>query len=274
VHTKEDTLGSAWKIGRVAGIPVRVHWTLPVLLVAFAVLTGAGVLGIVASAVLLFGSVVAHELAHALVARGYGIRTRDIVLTPLGGVARLEGMASTGRAEVAIALAGPAASLALAGLSWLVIALVSPSGILGSALDTLLWANAMLGLFNLLPAFPMDGGRVLRGLLHDRIGIERATRIAAAIGRGAAIVMALVGIFTQTWSLLVIAVFVWIAGGRERDAVVTEQNLMRARRHAWAPVPRAWDEHGRRIPIELVDDRPAQAVPRRMVILRWPPGPS
>src|SRR5262245_40014815 len=114
VTDRRNALSWALKIGRVAGIPVRVHWTLLALLAVVAVLTGAGVLGILAGAVLLFVSVVAHEVAHALVARAYGVHTRDIVLTPLGGIARLEGSAPSGRAEVAIALAGPAMSLALA----------------------------------------------------------------------------------------------------------------------------------------------------------------
>lgn len=253
-------MGWALKIGRVAGIPVRVHWTLFALLAVVGLLTGSGILGILAGAVILFGSVVAHELGHALVARGYGIHTRDIVLTPLGGIARLEGMAATGRAEVAIALAGPAVSLALAGLAGLGVLSLTPTGLAASALDTLLWANVMLGAFNLVPAFPMDGGRVLRGLLHERIGLSRATRIAAALGRVIAIAMGLVGLFTQSWSLVLIAVFVWIAGGRERDAVVDRE----AHARRWASMPRAWDEHGRPLRIELLD-----RAPRRPIVIRW-----
>jgi Zn-dependent protease len=258
-------LGWAWKIGRVAGIPVRVHWTLVALLAVVGVITGAGALGVLAGAALLFASIVAHELAHALVARAYGVRTRDIVLTPLGGVARLEGMGPSGRAEVAIALAGPAASLAIAALAWTAMAILSPAGLAASALDTLVWANAMLGVFNLVPAFPMDGGRVLRGLLHERIGLERATRIATALGRAVAIAMALVGLFTQSWSLVLVAVFVWIAGGRERDAVAAHE----AERRAWARAPRAWDEHGRPIHVELLDEQRGRPLPRRPVVIVW-----
>jgi Zn-dependent protease len=252
-------MGWAWSVGRVAGIPVRVHWTLVALLGVVALASGAGALGMLASAVLLFGSVVAHELAHALVARGFGIRTHDIVLSPLGGVARLDGTPASGRAEVLIALAGPAMSLAIAGAAWLALgfAPAAAAGVLG----TLVWANAMLGVFNLVPAFPMDGGRVLRGLLHERIGPARATEIAAGLGRAVAIAMGLVGLFAANVSLVLIAMFVWIASGRERAFA----RALEARRRAEAAMPRAWDAFGREIPVELVD-RP-RAWPRRA----WPP---
>jgi Zn-dependent protease len=257
-------MSGAWSIGRVFGIPVRVHWTLLVLGVLVGLTEGAGALGTILSATLLFASVVVHEVAHALVARAHGIATRDIVLTPIGGVARLEDMPRSGRAEVLIALAGPAASLLLSAAAFAALALTGKVVLGASLLSTLAWSNAMLGLFNLLPAFPMDGGRVLRGALNERIGLVRATNAAARIGRVAAVVLGLVGLFTTNVSLVLIAFFVWSASGRERAQVEAEA--------AWARLPRAWDAHGRPIEVELVPhpfDHVRRARPSRPVTLRW-----
>jgi Zn-dependent protease len=244
-----------WNVGRVFGIPVRLHWSL-LLLGAFIGFTyGQGALGALLGAALLFASVVAHEVAHALVARGYGIETRDIVLTPIGGIARLEGMPESGRAEAVIALAGPAMSLALAGLAWSA-SLFVPGGFGASLLASLAWTNGMLGVFNLIPAFPMDGGRVLRGALQERIGVRAATSLAANVGRVAAIAMCLFGLFTGSWSLVFIALFVWSAGSRER-AMVEE-------REAWARRPQAWDAWNRPIEVEMI---PSPWEQRRRVVI-------
>ena len=251
-------MSGAWSIGRVAGIPVRLHWSL-LALGAFVGLTqGQGALGTLLGAAILFASVVAHEVAHALTARTFGIETRDIVHTPFGGIARLEGMPASGRAEVAIALAGPIASLALAATAFGATWLLAPAGLAGSVLATLAWSNAMLGLFNLVPAFPLDGGRVLRGVLHERIGLRRATDVAASVGRVAAVAMGIVGLFSASVSLVLIAVFVWTASGRERAAVDA--------RDRWERLPRAWDAYGRAIPVELV---PAAWPTRRPVVVTW-----
>jgi Zn-dependent protease len=253
-------MSGAFGIGRVFGIPVRVHWTLLALGAIVGLTQGAGAIGTLIGAVLLFASVVAHEVSHALVARGFGIATRDIVLTPIGGVARLEDMPRSGRAEVAIAVAGPIASLLIAGAAFLALALVKPLGLAASLLGTLAWSNAMLGLFNLVPAFPMDGGRVLRGVLSERVGLSRATEIASSIGRVVAIAMGIVGLFTGGVSMVLIAFFVWSASGRERDAVRAEE--------AYARMPRAWDADGRPVPVEIV---PAEIVPAwsRPVVITW-----
>jgi len=266
-------MNGSWSIGRVAGIPVRLHWSL-LAIAAFVVLTqGLGAVGSVLGAVLLFASIVVHELAHALTARLYGVRTRDIVLTPIGGIARLEGMA-TGLGEVAIALAGPIASLALAAGAFGLVWLLPLKGLALSIATTLAWSNAMLGVFNLLPAFPMDGGRVLRGLLSSRIGLSPATQLAARIGRGVAVLMGIGGLVTGNVSLALIAVYVWMASGRERDAVLREEReaswqdwsrYVAPRRGVGARSiwlddarrePRAWDAQGRPIHVELVDARP------------------
>lgn len=248
-------------IGRVAGIPVRVHWTLIGLAVVFGLTAGAGALAGLASAVLLFASVVAHEVAHALVARGYGIATRDIVLTPIGGVARLEGLPRSGWAEAAIALAGPIASLAIALAAWGLSAFAG-QGSLAIVLGALVRTNLMLGLFNLLPAFPMDGGRVLRGLLSERFGLRSATDVAARLGRAIAIAMGIAGVVWSMPSLVLVAVFVWMAGGSERRATERDE-AERVRRER---MPRAWDAWGREIPAELV--MIPERAPRRVVV-RW-----
>jgi Zn-dependent protease len=248
---------SGWSIGRVFGIPIRLHWSLLALGALVGITQGQGALGVLVAAALLFASIVAHELAHALTARLYGIETRDIVLTPIGGIARLEGLPATGRAEVAIALAGPIMSLAIAGSALAAQSVLAPAGLLGWTLGTLASSNAMLGLFNLVPAFPLDGGRVLRGFLHERIGLTRATDVAASVGRFAAIVMGFVGLLSANVSLVLIAMFVWVASGRERSAI--EQNRTAAR-----PLE-AWDARGRAIEAELMP-----AWPRRQpVVVTW-----
>jgi Zn-dependent protease len=249
-----------WRIGEVAGIPVRLHWSLLLLGAWIGFTAGGGALGALIGAVLLFASIVAHEVGHALVARAYGIQTRDIVLTPIGGVARLDGMPAKGRAEVAIAIAGPAVSLAIAGLSFAALTFLPVHGLAASVLGSLVWSNGMLGVFNLIPAFPMDGGRVLRGVLAERIGMARATDVAAGIGRAAAIAMGLFGLFGGNTSLVLIAVFVWITSGRER--AMAHEHELRARQ------PEAWDARGRPIEVELVDPW-APRVLRRPVVVRY-----
>lgn len=209
----------SWKLGRLAGIDTYVHASFLLLVVwaAWAAYAGAGtglaaVLGVV-FLIAVFGSVLLHELGHALVARRYGIRTRRIILLPIGGMAQLEGEPRSPREELAIALAGPAVNFALAFGLLMLEAL--GGGILGfGLLESLMIANLSLGLFNLLPAFPMDGGRVLRAFLSMRMGPRRATEVAVFIGKSAAIAFAVIGLFTS-WVLLVIAVFVWFAAHAE-----------------------------------------------------------
>ena len=249
-------MSGGFRIGEIAGIPIRLHWSLLLFGAFVAFTSGGGALGALLSALLLFGSIVLHELGHALVARGYGIATRDIVLTPIGGIARIEGMPRSGRAEVAIALAGPIVSLAIAGLSFGALSLLPMKGIAVGLLSTLGWTNGMLGLFNLIPAFPLDGGRVLRGALASRVGLVRATEVAASVGRVAAIAMGLVGLAVGNPSLVLVAVFVWMAGGRERAMVRAERQ------------PRAWDVFGRPVEVEWVE--PVRPVARRpFVVYRY-----
>lgn len=214
-------------LGRWLGIDVFVHVTFLLLLGVLAVvhwlahgsltavLTGTGFF------LALFACVLLHEYGHALAARHFGIATRDITLLPIGGVARLERVPETPSQELWVALAGPLVNVGIAVVLalWLTLTgtwepLSELSATSGSFAERLLAVNLGLVLFNLLPAFPMDGGRVLRALLAMRMEHSRATRIAARIGQGAAIVFGLAGLFSNPM-LLVIAVFVWMGAGQE-----------------------------------------------------------
>src|SRR5690349_18311772 len=221
----------SFRIGRVSGIDIYVHFTFLLLLgwVVLANLSREGGLDVAIREGLfvltLFGIIVLHELGHALAARQYGIRTHDITLLPIGGVARLERMPDDPRQELVVALAGPAVNALLAAGIYLGLVmghgLLHPSAVLqvgGSLLDQLFWVNVTLAVFNLLPAFPMDGGRVLRALLAMRMDYVRATQIAASIGQAMAIVFGLLGLLTNPF-LLFIALFVWIGAAQEASMV-------------------------------------------------------
>jgi Zn-dependent protease len=214
----------SWTIGTVFGIPVRLHYSM--LLLPFLTMNWVstdGLLGLVSwlgLAVLLFGSVLLHELGHALTARRFGVHTYDIVLTPIGGMARVVNMPKNPRHEIAIAIAGPLVSLAIAGVSFFLqiplalLPIAIPSRIY-EALFVLSGANVVLGVFNLIPALPMDGGRVLRGALALKRDYLTATRIAARIGRILAVAGGLYALYIGHWPLALIAVFVYISAGSE-----------------------------------------------------------
>lgn len=220
--------GGALRIGTALGIPIRVHFTFLLLVLWFGTMSSGsreGFLGGVMFILLLFGCVVLHELGHAAMAKRYGVQTREIVLYPIGGVARLDRMPS-GKAELLIALAGPLVNLVLAGMLFGVLLLrqvqipVSAEQLLGgdaSVLWQLLMANLTLFFFNLIPAFPMDGGRVLRAMLSLSIGQEKGTRIAAWVGQGMAVVFAILAIYPPPMRpvLLFIAFFVFLGAGQE-----------------------------------------------------------
>lgn len=227
------------KLGRFAGIDVYVHATFLLLLAWVAWRAWlqshslAGVVSGLALILLLFLCVLLHEYGHALTARRYGIGTRSITLLPIGGLALLNAIPKDPRQEIAVAFAGPAVNLALAAALYLVIAVSGrPGAILaldtgaGAMLGTLLAANLMLALFNLIPAFPMDGGRVLRAALALRMDRVRATRLAARIGQGLAVVLGLLGLMGNPF-LLLIALFVWMGAGAEAGAVAADEGLGR-----------------------------------------------
>ncbi|HET7224962.1 MAG TPA: site-2 protease family protein [Candidatus Eisenbacteria bacterium] len=220
-------------IGSIFGIRLEMHVTFLLLLAyaaanpsAFGVSgTRNGPLLAVVMLVLVFACVVLHELGHALTARRFGIRTRDIILLPIGGVARLERMPDKPQQEVLVAIAGPTVNVVLALLfgGWLALAHIpiATSGLLGLLLEV----NVVMLLFNLVPAFPMDGGRVLRALLAMRLPYAQATRIASSIGQGVAIVFAAIALYYGNVILGLVAVFVFMAAGEERAIVQTRTNL-------------------------------------------------
>ncbi len=218
-------------LGRLFGTAVRLHVTFLVLLavlggVAWA--QGGAALGVAAVAFIaaVFGCVLLHEFGHILAARRYGVRTPDVVLLPIGGVARMERMPETPRQEIVVALAGPAVNLVIAAV--LVVALgglpsfadtleTSTGGLVGR----LLFANLFIAGFNLVPAFPMDGGRVLRALLALWQGPARGTLIAARIGQGFAVVLGLLGLAGGNILLVAVAAFIFLAAGAENRMAAT-----------------------------------------------------
>jgi Zn-dependent protease len=223
----------SWKLGEVAGIGIYVHATF-LLLVGWVALqhwlphrSAAAALAGVVFVLALFGCVVLHELGHALAARRYGIRTRDITLLPIGGMARLERVPEEPRGELVVAIAGPVVNLAIAVVLWLWIGatrgfapLLPDLGITTATfLEQLFATNLLLAAFNLLPAFPMDGGRVLRALLATRLSYPRATEVAAYVGQAMALVFGFVGLVNGAPVLVFIALFVWIGASAESGLV-------------------------------------------------------
>ena len=215
------------KVGQLAGTVVYVHLTFFVLLawIGFAGGLQKGSFAAAAEAIAfttsLFGCVVLHEFGHAFMARRFGIRTRDIVLFPFGGVGRLERIPEVPSQEFLIALAGPAVSVGIAAVLFAALRLLGSAPQLGDVArgdapfgERLMFINAGLAAFNLLPAFPMDGGRVLRALLAMRLDYARATELAALIGQWIAVVFAVVGVLMNPM-LIVIALFVWMGAAGE-----------------------------------------------------------
>ncbi len=223
----------SFRLGRIAGIEIRVHVTF-FLLVALFVFAGtqAGSPGVVSSLswlVVIFSCVVVHELAHCVVGRARGAVVHEIVLLPIGGISKLEHLPETPSDELAMAIAGPAASVGLAALGGLAAVLVQESLLPidlygGSFLARVFWFNLIIAAFNLLPAFPLDGGRVFRALLERRYDLERATHIAARVGRSVAVVLIVVGALFNLW-LTIIGVFVYLGASAEEAATIVHVRL-------------------------------------------------
>ena len=225
------------KLGKLLGIDVYLHFTF-LLLLAFlgfyywrATQNVEAALRGVAFIVGLFGCVVLHELGHALMARRYGIQTRDITLLPIGGIARLEKMPERPMQEFWVALAGPAVNVVIAAI--LLVGLAATGGFTsgeevsvtgGSFWQRLMVLNLFLVAFNLLPAFPMDGGRVLRALLAMRLGRRRATAIAVNVGQGMAILFGIFGFFYNPF-LIFIGIFVYLGAQAEAGTVEMQSAL-------------------------------------------------
>src|SRR5215207_5051753 len=222
----------SYTIGKIAGTDIKVHITFLLIVGWWALIGysegGPGAALTSALALLaLFACILLHEFGHILMARRFGVRTPDVILLPIGGVARLERIPEEPRQELLIALAGPAVTLAIAVLLFLVLRL---SGIHADVsrlsehqpfLAQLVTINVYLLLFNLIPACPMDGGRVLRALLASRMGLLRGTRIAATLGQTFAIIGGLYGITRPEPLLVLVAFFVFLGANAEASAVET-----------------------------------------------------
>jgi len=199
----------SWRLGRLFGFPVEINVSFLILLalvfVAFGGLTGVLYVGIA------FASVLLHELGHALVARRLNVHVSGIELSFFGGAAKMVDMPRTAKHEIAIAAAGPAVSLALAGLGLgLGAALHAP------LIATIGWINLGLAIFNLIPALPMDGGRILRAALSYKMSFVRATDVSVQVARVVAVGFGILGLL-GTYQLLVLAPLLWIMGTRERE---------------------------------------------------------
>lgn len=231
--------GSAWswRLGTLAGIPVYIHASFTILLAWVALRhlhRGEGlrdIAGGILFTLCLFGCVLLHELGHAVVARRFGALTRDITLLPIGGVARLESMPERPAHELWVALAGPAVNVAIALALMAVLAVlhgpVGPEGLQvasGPFLTRLLWVNVGLAGFNLLPAFPMDGGRVLRAALAMRLDRTRATDLAARVGQAMALLFGMLGLAYNPM-LVLVAAFVWMGARAEASMVHAKSAL-------------------------------------------------
>ncbi|MBK9177152.1 MAG: site-2 protease family protein [Flavobacteriales bacterium] len=226
---------------RFKGIQVRLHWSfiaLPLYVAYSSLSEGLGwsiVWMQLAMVGIVFACVVLHEFGHALTARHFGVGTRDITLLPIGGVASLERMPEEPRQEFWITVAGPAVNLVIAVLSFIIVAAMGlvtlfSDLLLGATMFTnllffLVAANLWLFLFNLIPAFPMDGGRILRSVLAMRMPRERATRIAAGLGRAVAILGMGYGLYAGQPFLALIGLFIYMAAGAEARNVAQREQL-------------------------------------------------
>ncbi|MCP1662205.1 MAG: CBS domain-containing protein [Methanocalculus sp. MSAO_Arc1] len=243
------------EIGRIFGIPVRLHVTFLLIIPLFAWIIGSqigltvtfieglfavpidrtiiesGFIPYIMGAVValaLFFCVFVHELAHSLIARANGIKINSITLIIFGGVASMEDMLPDPKVELPMALAGPLTSLGLGLISWAMVYVVDIfvdvaeiAGIFVYGFGYLALLNILLFAFNLLPAFPMDGGRVLRAWLAGRMPLHRATRIASDIGKGFAILFGIFGILSFNFLLIIIAFFIYIGASQESSMVTT-----------------------------------------------------
>ncbi|MFW6436543.1 MAG: CBS domain-containing protein [Halococcoides sp.] len=237
-------------IGRILGIPIRLDITFLLVLPVLAWLIGSEVgtwveiitaMGVTldgellqagvtpwilgtAAAIGLFAGVVAHELGHSVVAMHYGYPIESITLWIFGGIAKLEEMPEHWSQELAVAVAGPIVSLAIAAIAFLLLPVVPVTGTVTAALAFVLGylavMNVMLAVFNMLPGFPMDGGRVLRALLARRRPYAQATQIAARVGKLFAIALALLGLFGGNLFLVAIAFFIYLGAAGEAQLTV------------------------------------------------------
>lgn len=225
----------SWRLGTFLGFPVEINVSFLLLLglvfVAFGGLAG------VLLVTLVFASVVLHELGHALVARQLGVHVSGIELSFFGGAAKMVQLPRTANHELAIAAAGPAVSLALGGAGLGLAALTH--------LPLFAWlgyTNLILAGFNLIPALPMDGGRILRALLTRKMDFVRATDVAVRVARFVAVAFALYGLFAGAYQLLVLAPFLWLMGTREQMLARMMADRYAYTRDGYAERTQRWDD--------------------------------
>ncbi|NBS52873.1 MAG: hypothetical protein EBS96_09730 [Spartobacteria bacterium] len=226
----------SYRIARIAGIDVKIHITFLLLLAYFGVSDwrdGGAYQGVLSMAfiLLLFLCVLLHEFGHAMAGRHYGIRTPDITLLPIGGVARMQAIPEKPWQEFVIAVSGPAVNVAIAGGLWVVLFLFpnlldKAHPVSSEILPNLMTINLALLAFNMIPAFPMDGGRVLRALLAMKLNYLKATKIAARTGQAFAAGFVLVGL---GWNpmLIFIGLFVFTAARQELNDVIFREQIER-----------------------------------------------
>jgi Zn-dependent protease len=242
---------NAWDLGTISGIRIRIHWTfflLPIYIYFSSLLAGSGIAAATVSILFvlaIFGCVLLHELGHALAARQFGIDTRDITLLPIGGVAALERMPRNPWQELWIAVAGPLVNVTIAATLFVGLSLtpLATAGLAGKFLTQLMFANIVLVVFNMIPAFPMDGGRVLRSVLAMFKDYSVATNIAATVGKIVAISFAFFALTSGNLMLLLVAAFVYFAAHSENVQVAREQyQSSNPRRNSFD----SWVDHGTR----------------------------
>lgn len=287
--------GFSYKIAKIMGIPIRIHITLIILLVAIAVLTWKGsespsfdVPFILLLVIAVFASIALHELGHSFVARRKGCRVREITLMFIGGVARMDRMPKRPRDEIQLAIAGPLVSLSLAAILggvwayfygvkidlyvedpslsllfriWLIKYFGTPIELFILMLGK---TNAFLAVFNLIPAFPMDGGRILRAALTPKLGRLRATLIAARIGKLVAICFVLLAVFRgrlgefgqfiTPWVLIPIALFIYYTGSREYRMVRMQEMAKHGPQSPWEAFMQMMNRDFEASPPEDYDD--------------------
>jgi Zn-dependent protease len=221
----------AWHIGTFANIPVKIHWTFILLLIGAAVYAGSNgadwqVIAITISFILtLFLCVVLHEFGHALTAKKYGVTTEDIILLPIGGVARLRNLPEKPIQELIIAIMGPMVNVIISILLLASLILLHDISYYNlqnlEELNFAYWSTYLI-LFNMIPAFPMDGGRVFRALLAMRIGSLKATKIASTLGQIICIGLIIYGIYFGQYILAMIGVFIFISATQEYRSVALD----------------------------------------------------
>jgi Zn-dependent protease len=236
-----------FQIAKLFGIPVQIHWSFALLIIWVIVSgysSGLGFTGIAWLTLLMFSiffCVVLHEYGHALTARIYGVGTKDIVLLPIGGVARLDRLPEKPVQELLVAAAGPLVNIAIAILLspyffWISVdsvqkEMLESEGIVSiTFIPYLISLNIMLALFNLLPAFPMDGGRILRSLLAIRLGREKATKIAAIVGQIFAVAFVVASIYPlQSPVFALLGVFIFFSALQEYRSIKGEEALKKVK---------------------------------------------